>query len=78
MTPLREVKVGSASLDRFRTVLTEEQWERLQRAAVRARRDFEGRVVWNVNSTARGGGVAELLASSCPTAAAPGWTSAGS
>ena len=33
-----------------------------ERAAARARRDFEGRVVWNVNSTARGGGVAELLA----------------
>jgi len=66
MAPLHEVEVGSASLERFRTVLTEEQWERLGRAAARARRAFEGRVVWNVNSTARGGGVAELLGSLVP------------
>jgi len=63
---LREVQLGTASLERFRTVLNEEQWERLQRAAARARRDFAGRVIWNVNSTARGGGVAELLGSLVP------------
>jgi trehalose synthase len=63
---LREVQLGTASLERFRTVLNEEQWERLQRTATRARRDFEGRAVWNVNSTARGGGVAELLGSLVP------------
>jgi trehalose synthase len=66
VTPVHEVEVGGASLDRFRTVLSGEQWERLQRAAERARRDFAGRVVWNVNSTARGGGVAELLGSLVP------------
>ena len=63
---LHEVQLGTASLERFRTVLTEEQWKRLQRTAARARADFEGRVVWNVNSTARGGGVAELLGSLVP------------
>ena len=63
---LHEVQLGTASLERFRTVLNEEQWERLQLTAARARRDFEGRVVWNVNSTARGGGVAELLGSLVP------------
>ncbi|HEX6582396.1 MAG TPA: glycosyltransferase [Thermoleophilaceae bacterium] len=63
---LQEVQLGAASLERFRTVLDQEQWERLERAAGRARRDFEGRVVWNVNSTARGGGVAELLGSLVP------------
>jgi len=63
---LHEVQLGTASLERFRTVLNDEQWERLQRTAARARRDFEGRVVWNVNSTARGGGVAELLGSLVP------------
>jgi trehalose synthase len=66
MAPLHEPEVGSASLERFRTVLTDEQWDRLERAAVRGRRDFEGRIFWNVNSTARGGGVAELLASLVP------------
>lgn len=63
---LHEVQLGAASLERFRTVLNDEQWGRLERAAARARRDFEGRVVWNVNSTARGGGVAELLGSLVP------------
>src|SRR5688572_5273854 len=69
---LREVELGPASLDRFRTVLSDEQWQRFQRAAARARRDFAGRVVWNVNSTARGGGVAELLASLVPYSRAAG------
>ena len=63
---LHEVELGTASLERFRTVLSDEQWGRLQRAAVRAHGDFEGRVIWNVNSTARGGGVAELLGSLVP------------
>ena len=63
---LHEVELGTASLERFRTVLSDEQWERLQRAAARAHSDFEGRVIWNVNSTARGGGVAELLGSLVP------------
>jgi trehalose synthase len=63
---IREVQLGTASLERFRTVLNEEQWQRLERAAARARNNFAGRVVWNVNSTARGGGVAELLGSLVP------------
>jgi trehalose synthase len=72
VTPLREVELGAAALDRFRAVLTEEQWDRFQRAAERARRDFEGRVIWNINSTARGGGVAELLSSLVPYSRAAG------
>ena len=72
MSGLQEVELGAATLERFKTVLSEEQWERLQRAAERARRDFEGRVIWNVNSTARGGGVAELLSSLVPYSRAAG------
>lgn len=72
MSGVQEVELGAATLERFRTVLNEEQWERLQRAAERARRDFEGRVIWNVNSTARGGGVAELLSSLVPYSRAAG------
>src|SRR3954464_9526195 len=34
----------------------------LMEAADRLRRPLDGRVVWNVNSTATGGGVAEMLA----------------
>ena len=72
MSGLHEVELGAATLERFEAVLSEEQWERLQRAAERARRDFEGRVIWNVNSTARGGGVAELLSSLVPYSRAAG------
>jgi trehalose synthase len=72
MTPLREVELGTATLDRFQTVLNQEQWKRLQRAAERGRADFQGRVIWNVNSTARGGGVAELLSSLVPYSRAAG------
>ncbi|HET8820650.1 MAG TPA: glycosyltransferase [Thermoleophilaceae bacterium] len=72
MTPVHEVELGTATLERFRSVLTDEQWQRLLRAAERGRKDFEGRVIWNVNSTARGGGVAELLASLVPYSRAAG------
>ena len=35
----------------------------MQAAVGRARELFRGRVVWHINSTARGGGVVELLQS---------------
>ena len=35
--------------------------ERLRAIAERARAELRGRVVWNVNATATGGGVAEML-----------------
>ena len=72
MTPLQEVEPGAATLERFQSVLSEEQWQRLQRAAERGRADFQGRVIWTVNSTARGGGVAELLSSLVPYSRAAG------
>jgi trehalose synthase len=72
VSPLHEVELGAATLERFKSVLTEEQWQRFQLAAKRARKDFEGRVIWNVNSTARGGGVAELLSSLVPDRRAAG------
>jgi trehalose synthase len=69
---MREVALEPASLERFRTVLDDAQWARLEDAAARARRQFAGRVVWNVNSTARGGGVAELLGALVPYSRAAG------
>jgi trehalose synthase len=72
VSPLHEVELGAATLERFESVLSAEQWERFRLAAQRARRDFEGRVIWNVNSTARGGGVAELLSSLVPYSRAAG------
>ena len=60
--PLTQVPVGTLPVDRFATVLGA-RFEEVEEAVVRARALFEGRVVWHVNSTARGGGVAELLQS---------------
>jgi trehalose synthase len=60
---LSHVPVNQLPLDRFESVLTPDRYELVRGAAERARRDLEGRVVWNVNSTARGGGVAEMLIS---------------
>jgi trehalose synthase len=56
-----EVEVGSSDPERFRPVLPADRFEAFSRAAARARELLAGRVVWNVNSTARGGGVVELL-----------------
>jgi trehalose synthase len=58
---LKDVDVAPVSLERFNGVATSERWRELQRTAQRARQLLEGRRVWNVNSTATGGGVAEML-----------------
>ena len=63
MTVITEVPIGSLDPGRFRDVLDREQYGAFQGAIDRAQEVFAGRVVWNVNSTARGGGVAELLRS---------------
>ena len=55
------VAIPPRSPDRFRAVLAPEQIERLERAIDEGRRLLDGHVVWNVNSTAKGGGVVELL-----------------
>jgi trehalose synthase len=60
---LQNVPVGMLRLDRFESVLSGEAYERVRVAAERAGERLAGRVVWNVNSTARGGGVAEMLVS---------------
>jgi trehalose synthase len=57
------VDIAPANVERFRSVLGPERFEDFQRRADEARELLEGRVVWNVNSTAQGGGVVELLRS---------------
>jgi trehalose synthase len=51
------------SLERFASVLDEAAYEAVAEMVERARAVLRSRVVWNVNSTARGGGVAEMLQS---------------
>jgi trehalose synthase len=63
MATLSHVPVGALNLDRFESVIPEADYERLLRTVQRGREAFDGRVLWNVNSTAQGGGVAEMLVS---------------
>lgn len=56
-----EVRIQPRDPDRFRSVLGEEQWARWESSVVRSRRFLGERTIWNVNSTSRGGGVAEML-----------------
>src|SRR4051795_11368056 len=60
---IEQVPIAPAALEQFATVLSAEQEEELRRTAARGCELLAGRVVWNVNSTAHGGGVAELLGS---------------
>src|SRR4051812_16874585 len=60
------------SLDRFADVITAEQQRYLEEQEAKAKELLAGRVVWNVNSTARGGGVAEMLHSLIAYARATG------
>ena len=65
MTPslFESVPVGPLPVERFGEVLDEVEYAALLELAVRAGRLLDGRVVWCVNSTASGGGVAEMLRS---------------
>jgi trehalose synthase len=63
MAALSHVPVGAMNLERFGAVLAPENYERLLGIVQRGREMFDGRVLWNVNSTAQGGGVAEMLVS---------------
>ena len=58
---MEEVDVEPVALDRLAAILPPDRAARLQASAVRARASFGDRVVWHVNSTGRGGGVAEML-----------------
>src|SRR2546430_17049895 len=56
-----EVDISSMDLGRFGTVLPPDRLAEFERGVEEARTLLDGRVVWNVNSTAHGGGVVELL-----------------
>jgi len=59
----QEVSAPPLSPARFQDLLDPDVWDEFESELELAGRLFEGRVVWNVNSTARGGGVAEMLRS---------------
>jgi trehalose synthase len=61
--PLEDVAVTGLDPDRFRDVLSPEGLAQFEHTIARGRELLAGRVFWNVNSTAHGGGVAEMLRS---------------
>ena len=61
MTGLLEVPVAPVPLERLAPLLPTERVERVDAYTAAARQLLHGRTVWNISSTARGGGVAEML-----------------
>jgi len=58
---LEEVQIQAVALERFDALIGAEAAARLHAGADRAREALRGRTLFNVNSTAVGGGVAEML-----------------
>jgi trehalose synthase len=58
---VQEVEVKPVDLERLASVVSPERAQRVRLNAARAQASFGDRVIWHVNSTARGGGVAEML-----------------
>ncbi len=72
MPEVSEVEIAAVDPQRFASVLSEEQMTAMRAAIEAARVLLDGRTVWNVNSTAKGGGVAEMLAALLPYACGAG------
>ena len=68
MTAITSVQIGSFPLDRFETVLDDERMKQIHEGAEHAREILGERIILHVNSTARGGGVAEMLIALLPYA----------
>jgi trehalose synthase len=60
---LTRVELRPLSLEPFAGVLPAAAWKEFQAVRARIADQLRGHVVWNVNSTAAGGGVAEILTS---------------
>ncbi|MDP8944195.1 MAG: glycosyltransferase [Actinomycetota bacterium] len=58
---LEHVHISPLPIERFESLLAPGRFAAFNQLAGRAREFFDGRAVWNVNSTARGGGVVEML-----------------
>ena len=63
---LIQVPVEPADIERYRPLLGEPLWSEFSRSMSELASALHRRTVWNVNSTAQGGGVAELLVSLIP------------
>jgi trehalose synthase len=63
---LGTVALSSASVEPFRELLAPDEWETFLKTMRQASEQLHGRTIWNINSTAHGGGVAEMLAWEIP------------
>ena len=61
MSVLQHEAVPGMAPERFASVLSRGEYEALLDLITHAARELHGRVIWNVNSTAKGGGVVEML-----------------
>ena len=61
MGALEHVAVAAMDPHRFESVISAREYAALLALIDRSARSLQGRVIWNVNSTASGGGVVELL-----------------
>jgi trehalose synthase len=62
---LNRVEVSARPVEQLESVIGGERFDRLVAAAAMFRKRLAGRSIWNVNSTAVGGGVAEMLQALC-------------
>ncbi len=63
---ITHVDLEASEITRFKSLVEPEQWDELEQTMGRYAHVMRGRTLWNVNSTARGGGVVELLSSLIP------------
>ena len=61
MSMISEVQISPKSAESFTSILGRETVEGVRGLAADLQQKLNGRVIWNVNSTAAGGGVAEML-----------------
>jgi trehalose synthase len=63
---LTSVELEGAPISRFRPLLEDDVWSEFESLIRELSTSLRGRILWNINSTAQGGGVAELLSSLIP------------
>jgi trehalose synthase len=61
MSKLEVVQLSPQSLDHFEPLVGTKRYAEAEQLADHLRERLHGRVIWNISSTARGGGVAEML-----------------
>jgi trehalose synthase len=60
---MREIEITEVAPERFGSVMDPARFDRFGEALERGKEVLRGRTLWHVNSTAQGGGVAEMLQS---------------